>query len=127
MTATNFPEIFIALRAILLRHAGRLTIAEDSTHCFRLEGGIHPIHKKAFPIAWVLINKNYVSFHHMAVYARPELLQDISAGLRDRMQGKSCFNFKNIDTALFAELEQLTLRGFDAFRDTRMMKPSNLE
>jgi hypothetical protein len=28
------------------------------------------------------------------------------------MQGKSCFNFKAADEALFEELEQLTTKGF---------------
>ena len=69
------------------------------------------------PIAWVEIGKAYVSFHHMGVYARPDLLKDnVSKALKARMQGKSCFNFKTVDPALFAELEDLTVRGFAAFR-----------
>ncbi len=74
------------------------------------------------PIAWVQIGKDYVSFHHMSVYARPDLLKDISMKLRARMQGKSCFNFTAFDKALFAELEDLTVRGFDAFRNAPFMK-----
>jgi hypothetical protein len=67
-------------------------------------------------VAWVQIGKNYVSFHHLGVYARPELLKSVSPELRARMQGKSCFNFKAPDPTLFAELEDLTARAFDAFR-----------
>ena len=29
------------------------------------------------------------------------------------MQGKSCFNFTRVDEALFAELADLTRRGYD--------------
>jgi len=32
------------------------------------------------------------------------------------MQGKTCFNFKNDDEALFKELEQLTVQGIAGFR-----------
>jgi len=32
--------------------------------------------------------------------------------LRARMQGKSCFNFKTLDEALFKELETVTAEGF---------------
>jgi hypothetical protein len=32
------------------------------------------------------------------------------------MQGKSCFNFKVADKTLFAELDDLTSRGFARFR-----------
>ena len=110
-----FPETFSALRAILQRHAGNLVVSENTPTRFCLEGGSHPKHKKPMPIAWVEIGENYVSFHHMGVYARPALLKDVSKKLRARMQGKSCFNFTTVDEPLFAELEELTVRAFDAF------------
>jgi hypothetical protein len=115
--STNLQEVFIALQEILRRHGGKLTVTEDTPDCYRLEGGMHPTHKKPFPIAWVTTGKAYVSFHHMGVYARPDLLKGVSKELKARMQGKSCFNFTSINPALFAELENLTVRGFDAFRN----------
>ena len=119
---TNFPEVFSALRDILSRNAGRPVVTEDTPSGYRLEGGTHPTHKKPFPIAWVTIGKAYVSFHHMSVYARPNLLKGLSKELKARMQGKSCFNFTTVDPTLFAELEDLTLRGFEAFRNAPFMK-----
>jgi hypothetical protein len=71
---TNSQEVFTALREILRRHADNLVVAEDTVSCFRLEGGMHPIHKKPFPIAWVAVGKACVSFHHMGAYACPDLL-----------------------------------------------------
>lgn len=119
---TKFSDVFSALRDILRRHSGKLVVTEDTPACYRLEGGLHPTHGKRFPIAWVVIGKAYVSFHHMGVYARPDLLDGSSKELKARMQGKSCFNFKSVDSALFAELENLTARGFDAFRNAPFMK-----
>jgi hypothetical protein len=118
----NFTDVFAALREILQRHAGKLVVAEDSANCYRLEGGRHPTPQKPFPIAWVSVGKAYISFHHMGVYARPELLKGVSPQLKARMQGKSCFNFIAVDTALFAELEALTIRAFAAFRNAGFMK-----
>jgi hypothetical protein len=69
--------------------------------------------KKAFPVAWVTISKSYVSFHYMPVYFAPILQKNLSSGLKARMQGKSCFNFKTVDGALFEELRQLTNKGFE--------------
>jgi len=40
----------------------------------------------------------------------------MSAKLKSRMQGKTCFNFKAADDELFAELDQLTVRSITAFR-----------
>src|SRR5262245_56517419 len=105
----SFADVFAELRAILKRNAGRLVVSEDRATRYCLQGGIHPRHKTPMPIAWVHIGKSYVSFHHMGVYARPDLLTGISKQLKARMQGKSCFNFTAVDGPLFAELEQLTV------------------
>ena len=119
---SSFAEIFPVLRAILERNAGRLSVTENTVTRYCLTGGRHPKHGTPMPIAWVEVGKNYVSFHHMAIYARPELMKDASDKLRARMQGKSCFNFTTLDEPLFAELEQLTIRGFAAFRDAGLMR-----
>lgn len=118
----SFADIFSALRAILQRQAGKLTVSETSASRYCLEGGLHPKHKKPMPIAWVQMGKNYVSFHHMGVYARPDLLKGVSTKLRARMQGKSCFNFTALDERLFAELEELSVRGLEAFQKLPYMQ-----
>ena len=120
--ADSFPEIFSALRAILERHPGKLTVSENSPTRYRLQGGLHPKHKMPMPIAWVEIGKSYVSFHHMGVYARPDLLKNASKKLKARMQGKCCFNFTSIDEPLFAELEALIVRAFEEFQKLPYMK-----
>jgi len=52
--------------------------------------------------------KAYVSYHLMPVYSHAALAATIPPALKRRMQGKSCFNFKVLDPALFDQLEALT-------------------
>jgi hypothetical protein len=113
---SKLEPVFSRLRMILARHRGALSVSEDNTTRYCLTGGCHPTHKGPFPIAWVEINKVYVSFHHMGVYGAPESLAGISKKLKARMQGKSCFNFNTVDEPLFEELEQLTARAFATFK-----------
>jgi len=54
------------------------------------------------PIAWVKIEKNYVSYHLMPVYGCPKLLDTISAELRARMQGKVVLQFSGCPTKPFS-------------------------
>ncbi len=115
-------SVFAPLRAILERHSGKLVVSEDSPTRYCLQGGLHPKHKSPMSIAWVEVGKNYVSFHHMGVYARPDLLKGISKKLKARMQGKSCFNFSSVDESLFVELEDLTVRAFEAGRKMPFMQ-----
>lgn len=58
----------------------------------------------------VEIGKRYVSVHLMPVYIHPELLDGISPALRRRMQGKSCFNFRQTDPDLRVEMAALVER-----------------
>ena len=49
-----------------------------------------------------------LSFH---LLSHPELLDGLSPALKKRMQGKSCFNFTEVDPPLFKELASLTQAG----------------
>ncbi len=124
-TMTNSEPIFRKLRAILEKHAGALSVTNDTPDRYCLEGNVGPATVKAWggkvkrptiPIAWVEIGKSYVSYHLMAVYGNAPLTASMSTKLKARMQGKTCFNFTTEDTALFAELEQLTAKGLASFR-----------
>ena len=65
--------------------------------------------------------KRYVSFYLMSVYACPDLLEGMSPELKKRMQGKSCFNFKDVDEKLFKELAKLTKAGAARFTDGKFV------
>lgn len=60
-------------------------------------------------------NKRYVSYYLMPVYTFPDLLESISPQLRKRMQGKSCWNLRYSDDALFAELGVLTEKAYQRY------------
>ena len=123
--STEFQSIFAKLRKILRKHGGTLRVKEDTPACYCLEGDTGPATLRAWggkvkrpriPVAWVQIGKAYVSYHLMPVYGNATLRDEMSKELKARMQGKSCFNFKSDDEALFNELEQLTVQGIAGFR-----------
>ncbi len=53
----------------------------------------------------------------MPVYLKPELLAGLSPELKARMQGKSCFNFTQVDKPLFKQLAALTKAGFASYKE----------
>lgn len=59
----------------------------------------------------VTIKKSYVAYHLIPLYHDAELSGAVSERLAKRRQGKTCFNFKTIDSALFEELADLTRRA----------------
>ena len=118
MSSTNdFPMVFEQLKNILKPYARQLTLKADTPDSYHLDGPYSDKWKKDIFFGSAQIKKNYVSFYLMPVYMYPELLKGISPELKKRMQGKSCFNFKKVEPALFDELARLTRKGADKFKE----------
>lgn len=111
----EFPLVFEQLRNILRPYAQNLTVKTDTPDTYYLDGPYSEKWQKELFFGAAQIKKNYVSFYLMPVYMYPELLQNISPELKKHMQGKSCFNFKKVEPALFQELAQLTKQGVAKF------------
>ncbi len=111
-----FPTVFAALKRHLEPYAAALTVTTEIEGRYSLDAPPSPLCPDGVFFGSVVTNKNYISYHLMPVYAFPDLLDGISAPLRTRMQGKSCFNFTRIDAGLNDELAGLTARGFERYR-----------
>lgn len=116
MPAPNdFPIVFEQLKRILKSYEPNLTLTTNTSDSYSLDGPYSEKWKKVIFFGAAQIKKNYVSFYLMPVYMYPELLNDISPELKKRMQGKSCFNFKQVEPELFEELAQLTHNSVEKF------------
>ena len=112
---TDFPVIFERLKKILKPYAPKLTVSAETSASFSLDGPYSEKWKRKVFFGSVQIKKNYVSFYLMPVYMYPDLLKGVSPALKKRMQGKSCFNFKQVEPELFKELAALAKAGYERF------------
>jgi len=64
-----------------------------------------------------IMSKSYVSLHLFPVYMFLDLLKGMSPELKKRMQGKTCWNFKKAEDALFAELGEIVSASFQRFAE----------
>ena len=117
--ASDFQPVFERLREILKPYEPGLTVAQDTSDFYSLDGHYSQKFKKNLFFGSAQIKKNYVSFYLMPVYMYPEMLEAISPELKKRMQGKSCFNFRKVDETLFDELAALAKQGFERFKDEK--------
>ena len=115
-TQNDFPVVFEELKKILKPYADKLTVTADTSNSYSLDGPYSEKWKKVIYFGGAQVKKNYVSFYLMPVYMYPELLKDVSPGLKKHMQGKSCFNFKKVEPDLFKELEALTHEGAEKIK-----------
>ncbi len=117
----RLDDTFAALRQVLAVHSKRLVVIVDKPGDYQVGS---PTMKdrvgRPLYVAGVKTGKNYVSYHLMPVYVRPELLKTLSPRLTKRMQGKSCFNFTTVDADEAKELSAVTKAGISVFRDLKL-------
>jgi len=117
----KFNEVFHRLKAIFNPYAKKMVVVQDTPSCYYLDMRYIMKNKKPLCFGAVRLGKNYVSFNLMSVYASPDLLKGMSPELKKRMQGKSCFNFKEVDEKLFQELDKLTKAGAARFSSEKFI------
>jgi hypothetical protein len=113
MPESEFPAIYSRLRSILEPYAPKMYVSADDATWYGLDFAPEGERGPVTFFGAVRLGKAYVSYYLMPVYVDPGLLEDVSPELKKRIQGKSCFNFKRMDEALFAELTALTARGYE--------------
>jgi hypothetical protein len=112
----GFDAVFTKLRAVLEPYGKKLTVVHDEPNLYYVDGLWAERWKKVMTFGAVRLGKTYVSYHLVPVYTVPGLAREISPALKRRMQGKACFNFTAVDAPLFAELAELTKKGYERYR-----------
>jgi hypothetical protein len=113
----NLITVFSELRSFMAPNAAMLDAKKDDASELYVDTKQIQKNKKPLFFGAVQIKKSFVSFHLMPVYIKPELLDGLSPALQGRMQGKSCFNFSEVDKPLFKELASLTKLGFASYKE----------
>ena len=108
---TDFAGAFAALRDVLKKHAGGLVVVQDTPADFTVSSPAVGPNGKPMWFGSVQSGKSAVSYHLMPLYFNPKLEAAIAPELLPRKQGKTCFNFKRPDPALFSHLDELTAKA----------------
>jgi hypothetical protein len=124
--AAKFDEVFALLKPVLGKFAKRLFVKKDTAREYTLvtkRASPHPQHKgERLYFGSVRLGKAYVSFHLMPLYMCPEMDKAITPALKQRMQGKTCFNFKSDPgPELLADLQTLTAASFNDWRERKWL------
>ena len=115
MPTTDLKAVELRLRAIL--DPFREHLVEDEIYhmpVLRRKGA-----KKHDWFAGVQPVEGAVKFNFLPMHGHPELLEDVSAGLKRHKTGASVFRFTEIDENIAGELEQLVGRGFLAYMEDK--------
>lgn len=107
-----FASIFAELRSLMLDAAPDMVITDDTPTTFTLKTPwLEARTQQPAWFGWIAIKKSYVAYHVMPLYTLAALNDAVPPGLEKRRQGKTCFNFKKADPALFADIRALTMEA----------------
>lgn len=119
--ADDFAKAFHALKMVFAKYEKHLHVNADTREKYYLETRSPSYNGKPLFFGAVIRGRAYVSFHLMPLYWDASLAKGMSANLKKRIQGKSCFNFLAPDAALFRELAKLTSRGFALYKRKNLL------
>lgn len=107
--SADFPTIFAELRSLMIESAPGMFVTNDTPTNFTLKTSwIEARTNEQAWFGWIAIKKSYVAYHVMPLYSLPALNDAVPPSLEKRRQGKTCFNFKKSDPAIFEDIRELT-------------------
>ena len=112
---TAFTNSYQQLVALFAPYRPLLITKTESDTDLYLETRKLGPNRKPLYFGGVFIKKSYVAFHLMPAYLFPDLVAEQPDFLQKRMQGKSCWNFKQISAEELASLAQLVEEGVRRF------------
>ena len=117
----DLNQMFATLKALLQEyHPPLQPKVEDGSH-FDLwstkDVVIDGRTRKAVFFASVIIQKGYVGFYYMPVYAEPDMRARLPPELLKLLKGKSCFHIKRLDPLLVEQINQVLRSGFESYQN----------
>jgi hypothetical protein len=117
---TDLQQIFEAIKPLLQRYRPPLVPKTDTERYFDLwsykDLEIEGRKRKEVFFAGLVIQKSYVGFYFMPVYAEPEVKAFFPPEVMKLLKGKSCFHIKSLTPQLLGQLDSVLRTGFDLYR-----------
>ncbi len=120
-------EIYDRLVSILAPYREQLVTVQDDDVQLYLDTPHRMAKDKPLGFGGIAKRSKYVSFYLMPLYLFPDLVREISSDLEQTMRERSSFSLTEVDEDLFAELAELTKRGFLRFEAEGLLIPTEVE
>lgn len=118
---SELQTIFDTLKARMKAYQPPMTARMDDDSHFDLWSEkdlvIEGRKRKEVYFAGLIIQKNYVGFYYMPVYANEEMKEVFSPELLSRLKGKSCFHIKKLDPQLLQQIDDALKSGFALYQE----------
>jgi hypothetical protein len=119
-TTADLKETFSTVRSLLKRYQPPLVATVNRATRYELwsqrEVVIAGRKRTEVFFASVIVQKEFVGFYFMPVYADTKLKSVFKPELLQRLKGKSCFHLKVLDRELTSQIRSALAVGFAAYK-----------
>jgi len=119
-TTADLTATFSTVRSLLKRYQPPLVATVNRATRYELwsqrEVVIAGRKRTAVFFASVIVQKEFVGFYFMPVYAETKLKSVFKPELLQRLKGKSCFHLKVLDRELTSQIRSALAVGFAAYK-----------
>ncbi|NTU75512.1 MAG: DUF1801 domain-containing protein [Anaerolineaceae bacterium] len=116
----TLQEIFNSIRSMMAEYQPPFVARMDDPSHFDLwsEKQVVIAGRKRNDVyyAGLIIQKSYVGFYYMPVYANTELKEVFHPDLLKLLKGKSCFHIKKLDPQLMDQIRSALKIGFEQYQ-----------
>ncbi len=114
----SLDDVFAQLHPLLARHAESLVVVSDEPGDLQMQTRRLGPSGTAMSFGALKLHPDRVSLLLMPVYSHPAVLEQLSEGLRDRMQSKASFTFtpETLTPELVEELSALIDGALQRYR-----------
>ena len=117
----DLQAIFGAIKPFLLAYQPPLVPKTDTERYFDL-WSLKPVvidgrKRKEVFFASLVIQKDYVGFYFMPIYAETDLKTVFKPELLRLLKGKSCFHIKKLDDELLRQIEAAVKIGYELYQE----------
>jgi len=117
----NLTQIFNSLRPLLQHYQPPFVPRQDTERYYDLwsfkDLVIEGRKRKEVFFAGLIIQKSYVGFYYMPVYAEPEVKQLFKPELLRLLKGKSCFHIRKLTPELLSQVEEALAQGYRMYQE----------
>lgn len=117
----NLIEIYQRLKGMMKKYEESMTATFDLDSRYELwslkDLVIEGRKRKEVFFAGLIIQRGYVGFYFMPVYADNDIKSLFKPELLKLLKGKSCFHIKKLDEALEKQIEEALETGYQLYKE----------
>ena len=117
----DLSQIFTLLRTLLKHYEPPFAHKQDNETYYDLwsfkDLVIEGRKRKEVFFAGLIIQKGYVGFYYMPVYAEPEIKNLFKPELLRLLKGKSCFHIKKLTPELINQIVETLAQGYRLYQE----------